>query len=120
MENKMMEDFVTVEKITEWLTAQVQAKNPLGPDVWCDAAAKINVLLQEEQEKQFLMEQDVAKLRGLLLDAGETVAKARTRIEATDEYRKARNQKAKVERALELIRIAKIQSRMASGMLNGQ
>jgi len=114
-----MEDLVTIDTIINWLTKQVQEKNPVGPDVWLDAAQKITVLLQEEQEKLFTLEQEVARLRNLLLDSDESVAHAKSRIEATEEYKNARRQKAKIEKCLELVRIAKLQSRMASEVLRG-
>ena len=109
-----MENAVTVESITSWLTEQVQAKNPIGPDVWLDASAKLNVLLQGEQEKQFLMEQEVAKIRNILIEGGKSVAQAKSLIEETPEYLNARKQKAKIEGALRLIAISKLQARMSS------
>lgn len=115
----MDESLVTVEKITGWLVEQVQHKNPIGPETWLDAAQKIVVLLQSEQESLFNMEQEVAKLRNILLESGKSVAYAKSRIEETEEYKKARIQKAKIEGALELVRISKLQSRMASDVMRG-
>lgn len=114
-----METLVTVDSIIAWFTEQVEQKNPIDPSTWVDGAQKLNVLIQGEQEKLFDMEQDVAKLRNLLLDSDESVAHAKSRIEATEEYKNARKQKAKVDRVIEMIRIAKLQSRTASEMLRG-
>jgi hypothetical protein len=112
-----MEDLTTVDSIIEWFSDLVSKKIPIDPETWLEGAARLNVLLQGEQEKQFDMEQEVAKLRNVLLDSGESVAKARSKIEATEEYKTARKQKARVDRVNEQIRIAKIQGRMASDVL---
>jgi hypothetical protein len=115
-----MEDhLVTVDKITEWLTEQVQVKNPISPEVWLDCAGKINVLLQGEQEKLFTLEQQVAHMKMLLIESGKSVAHSRVVVESSDIYKQARIQKAKIEGAIELIRISKHQSRMASEILRG-
>jgi plasmid replication initiation protein len=109
----------TIDSITQWLTDQVEQKQPISPDVWLEASARINVLLQGEQEKLFTMEQQVAIIRGVLLDSDKSVAYAKSKVEESDVYKQARIQKSKIERALELIRIAKLQSRMASEVMRG-
>lgn len=114
-----MKDLITIETITGWLTEQVKSKSPIDPGTWVDAAAKINMLLQDEQEKLFEMEQEVAKIRNIAIESGETVSRAKSRVEATDEYKNARKQKAKIERAIEAIRISKLQARMSSDIMRG-
>ena len=114
-----MEQLVTVDTITKWLVEQVQTKNPVSPEDWLDAAQKIIVLLQGEQEKLFEMEQKVAEIRNVIIVQGKSVASAKSAVEASNEYKTARIQKAKIEGALELVRIAKLQSRMASEIMRG-
>ena|ERR1017187_6027293 len=113
-----MDELITIDTITSWLLKQVQEKNPIHAAVWLDASQKINVLLQNEQEKLFELEQDIAEKRNMLLEDNQSVAKARSKIEELDIYKEARIQKAKIERAIELIRIAKLQSRMASDVMS--
>ncbi len=113
-----MQELVTIDKITEWLTEQVQNKFPIDAHTWIDCAQKMNVLLQGEQEKLFALEQEVALSKKILFeDPTMTAAKAKIYIEATEEYKNARSQKAKIERCIEGIRIAKLQSRTASDLM---
>ena len=115
-----MDSLITVEKIIDWLTVQVEGKNPIDPATWLECASRINVLLQAEQEKLFELEQVVATKRADYLKSGETVAFAKTMIEATDEYRETKIQKAKIDRALEVIRLAKLNSRIARDLMSNQ
>ncbi len=113
-----MDNLVTVDKIIEWFTTQVEQKLPIDTHTWLEGAQKINVLLQGEQEYLFELEQRVAILRKMLLDDGKTVAYAKTMVEATQEIRDMKNQKAKIDRSLEMIRISKLQARMAHDNFN--
>lgn len=114
-----MDTLVTVPLIINWITNQVQQKNPIDAHTWLDVAQKINVLIQAEQERLFEMEQEVAKIRNIAIESGESVAKAKSRMEATDEYKNARRQKALISRCEEMIKLAKIQARTASDMMRG-
>jgi uncharacterized protein YlxW (UPF0749 family) len=113
-----MEDLITIDTIVNWLLMMVQTKQPVHAATWLDASQKIVVLLQDEQEKLFELDQEVAKARNLSLESGESVARAKSRVEELDIYKEARKQKAKIERAIELIRISKLQSRMASDVMS--
>ncbi len=116
---KYMDDtLITIDTITNWLLKQVQEKNPVHASTWLDAAQKIVVLLQTEQEKLFDLEQDIAIRRNVLLESGESVAKAKSKVEELEAYKDARKQKAKIDRAIELIRVSKLQSRMASDVMS--
>lgn len=112
-----MENLVTADSIMEWFTEQIAQKNPIDPNLFLEGALKLSVLLQSEQETLFMMEQVVARMKESLIQSGKTVAYAKTVIEATDEYRKCRVQKAKIERAIEFIRISKQYSRTASDLM---
>ena len=113
-----MDNLVTIDKIVEWLTKQVEDKMPIDTHEWLEAAQKMNVLLQGEQEKLFSLEQEVALLRKGLIEADKTVAYSKVMVEATDEYKAMKTQKAKIERCLEMIRIAKLQARISKDILN--
>lgn len=116
----MDDTLVTCDLIVGWLTNQIEQKLPIDPSTWMECASKLNVLLQGEMEKQFDMDQVVAKMRNAHLDNGKTAAFAKSQIEATDEYKKARTQKAKVERVLEVIKLAKLNARIASDAMRSQ
>ena len=114
----MDDTLITIDTITNWLLMQVQTKQPIHASTWLDAAQKIVVLLQTEQEKLFDLEQDIAVRGNVLLEAGESVAKAKSKVEELEVYKNARKQKAKIDRAIELIRVSKLQSRMASDVMS--
>lgn len=112
-----MEDLVTIDKIILWLTEQVEKKNPIDTHTWLEAAQKMNVLLQGEQETLFALEQDVSRLKKALLEDGKTVAYSKVMVESTDEHRHMKVQKAKIERCIEMIRLSKLQARMSDDVL---
>lgn len=117
MDTYTKNEIITTETIIKWLTKMVEDKHPIDANTWLDACQKLNVLLQGEQELLFDREQEVAKLRNIILESGDSVAKARSKIEETNEYKETRKQKAKVERIIEMIRISKLQSRMSSDIM---
>ena len=108
-----MDKLVTIDKIIDWLIEQVEKKLPIDTHLWLEASQKMNVLLQGEQEKLFLIEQEVSLLRKTLLEGGKTVAYAKVMVESTNEFKQMKIQKAKIDRCLEMIRIAKLQARLS-------
>lgn len=108
-----MDKLVTIDKIIDWLIEQVEKKLPIDPHLWLEASQKMNVLLQGEQEKLFLIEQEVSLLRKTLLEGGKTVAYSKVMVESTNEFKQMKIQKAKIDRCLEMIRIAKLQARLS-------
>lgn len=104
---------ITCDTIINWLQKQVETKQPISPSVWVDSAEKLNILLSDEESKHFELAQKVAQMRVALLEEGKNVSEVKVRIEATDEYREMNKQKAKINRIIEHIRLAKLQSRMA-------
>lgn len=109
-----MDKLVTIDKIIDWLTEQVEQKLPIDPHLWLEASQKMNVLLQGEQENLFTIEQEVSLLRKTLLEEGKTVAYAKVMVESTNEFKQMKIQKAKIDRCLEMIRIAKLQARLSN------
>lgn len=116
----MDDSLVTVDKVLAWVEEKVQTKQPIDMNTWMYVAERINVLIQTEQEKLFSMEQGIAKMKKILIEDGKTVAYAKIIIEATDEYKDMRIQKAKIDRALELIKISKQHSRLSSDLMRSQ
>lgn len=115
-----MENLVTTETIINWMKEQIENKHPIDSHRYLDAALKLNVLLQGEQEKLFTIEQEVAQLRKVLLEDGKTVSYAKSMIEASDEYKIMKTQKAKIDRAVEFIRLSKQYSRTSSDLMKYQ
>lgn len=114
-----MNDPITTDTILQYLKEAIESKTPISPHTWLDAAMKLNLLLQDESSKLYVAEQECAKMRAELVESGKTAASAKITIEASNEYRYAREQKAKIERVIEAIRLAKVQSRIASDELKG-
>ncbi len=109
----------SIEYILEFLRFNVEEKNPLGPDIWLDAAQKLNALISDEHIKLYNLQQKVAKKKVEYIEAGDTVAKANVKVQASDEHRDARVLEARIGQIEEMIRIAKLQSRMAAGEMAG-
>ena len=104
----------TVDSIIEALKKLVEDKQPIGPHIWLEGAQDLNVLLGDEHDLLFELQQKVANIRLGFLNSQEgiNVSEAKLRTEAMDEYKEYHKQKAKISRIEEFIRIAKIQSRM--------
>jgi len=107
-----METKITTETIISWLKEQVETKSSISPNLYIDAAQKLNVLLSDEDIKLFDCQQKVAQLKVGYINQGYSVAKAKVIVEASDDYKEYCLQKAKIERIVEFIRIAKLQGRM--------
>ncbi len=107
-----MTELVTTETILDYLRSAVEHKVPVDAHTWLDAAQKLTMLLGGEHDKLFELEQTVALMRSQLVADGDSVAAAKVNIEASDEYRHAREQRAKIGRIEEMVRIAKVQARM--------
>lgn len=105
----MEQPIVKTDTILSFLKGAVETKKTLNPEIWMDAAFKLNVLLSDEHDLMEEMRQDVAikKLHILQSQDKRNVAAADLEIEATDEYRLMRLQEHKVDRIEEFIKIAK-------------
>lgn len=114
-----MDTKITFNDIFDWFNKKVSNKEPVPPLEWLEGAQRLNVLLGEEQSIYWDRAQEVANLRKLRIEDGDSVSKAKIYIEATDEYRDLQKQKARIERGVELIRIAKQMSRTADDERKG-
>lgn len=107
----------TVGTIMETLEQWAREKRPVSPQEWLEAASKLNVLLQNEQERKYVMESLLAKMKAAYLTEGQTAAFAKSMMEASDEWLDYKKQCALVERALETIRLAKGNARLSSELM---
>ena len=103
---------VTIDTILDFFEESIANKLPISPSTFVDAAAKLAVLVGEENEKLFKLQQQVAQSRVAHMNNGESVSKAKVLVEATDEYREFQIQKSKIEQIFEFIRIAKLRARL--------
>lgn len=109
-----MEQKVTCDTILQWMQKQVEEKLPINPELWSDAAEKLNILSSDETDKLFEMQQVVAQLRVNFLGEGKTATAAKMLVETDPRYTEARKQAAKVEQIKEAIRLAKMRARLKS------
>lgn len=107
----------TFDSVISALNNMVSQKQVIDPSQWVEAGQYLNLFLESEQTKLFELQQKVAQMRCDLLEVGKSVAEAKTRIEASQEYLDMQKQKAKIDRAIEMIRITKLQARMTSDIL---
>lgn len=104
----------TVDSILLALQRISEAKIPVDPHKYLEAAEKLNSLVQSVQEELFEKEQIVARMRRDLLVEGKTASYAKMIVEASEEYREVRVLKAKIERVVETIRLAKQHAKLTT------
>lgn len=107
----------TAQSIMDALQSMAERKEPIAPQMWMEAAGKINVLLQTEQDKLAEMEHILANMRKELISAGQTSSATKMIIEAEPLYLECRKQKGLIDRAVETIRIAKKNATLASELI---
>ena len=115
-----MENLVTTNSIIQWLKEQVEQKKPVSPTQWLEASQRLCILLGDESEELFKLQQKVAQQKVDYIEQDKSVSEAKARVEASDDYRLYCCQKAKIARIDEQIRIAKIQSRTVMEEFRGQ
>lgn len=110
----------TTDSILTALENMAKSKTPIDPTQWVEGAAKLITLMGGENDALFLLEQKVAQARIESMASGMTATAAKMHSEATDEYREARQQKAKIDRIIETVRLAKLRGRMANDEMRSQ
>lgn len=112
---------MTIDTILSWLRESVEQKRIIDAHTWVDAAQKLNILIGEEHDKLFILQQQIAQKKvALLSEPGSSVARVKLISEGWDEYRHMRSQEAKIGLIEEAIRIAKVQSRLKSEEMRNQ
>lgn len=113
---------ITTEKILGTMKEWVASKTPIPPDLWTDAAAKLNVLAGDDEAKLADMELELAQKRHNLASNAlqRSVASVNVEIQSLPLHRDIQVLKAKIKRIDEFIRIAKLQARLTSEAINRQ
>ncbi len=107
-----MSERITTDLILGTLKEWVETKTPIDPNLWIEACSKLNVLKSDETAKLYELQQQKALYKTLLIENGDTVAKATAKTEASDVYKLWKMQEAKIDMIEEQIKISKIQARM--------
>lgn len=109
-----MDTLITTDLILETLKDWVEKKVPIDPYLWVDAGLKLNMFKSDETAKLYDLQQKVALRKVALIENGDSVAMAKAKTDASDEYKFYKNQEAKIEMIEEMIRLAKVQARMGN------
>lgn len=103
---------VSTTVILDFMKENVKNKEMIDAHTWVDAAQKLNVLIGDEHDKLFDLQQKVNMEKVALIEAGKNVSTAKLMIEAGDIYKEMCKQRALIEQVEEMIRIAKLQARI--------
>ena len=111
---------ITTDLILGDLKKWVEEKIPVDAHKWLDAAQKLTALMGDEHDRLFEMQREIADMKVQFIEGGATVAKANLLVERLNEYTRMQQQRAKIERVEEMVRIAKLQARMKDTEMRGQ
>lgn len=104
----------TANSIIASFTNRTMQGEVIPPEEWLLGAGMLTVLMKEETDKLFDLQQQVSKIKLDSMTAGDTAAKAKIIAEASDALREMKRQAAFVEQIIEFIRISKKQSDIAN------
>lgn len=113
MPEKITTDFIlnTLREAVENKKAQFDA------EFWIDAATKLVLLLPDDQDYLFTLEQEfMRKVDDFYKEMDKpTMARAKDKAKMTEEWLKYKQQQAKVKNVEEFIKICKARARVAQG-----
>jgi hypothetical protein len=114
----------TAQSVIASFTDRTMKGEVIAPEEWLMAAQMLTVLITEETNKLYELQSLVAKMKVDFMDVHHAAvekpvkpmssAEAKTRVEATVEYRDMKKQEAFIEQIWEIIRVAKKQAEIAS------
>lgn len=107
------------DEIIAWLVKQAEEKQVVDTNDLLRAANNLNLFLADEQEKLFIYQQNCAKVISDSIQEGKSVAMAKQLVQATDGYKMLLSQKAKIDRVIEFVRIAKLSARIKNDEMKG-
>lgn len=113
-----MDDFVTTDKILEWLKTQVEQKHPISPMLYLDASIKLNLLKSEDNDKLIELRHQLALKRAEYVNEGGTSAAANIRLEADPLFKEVKQLEAKIKQIEECVRLGKLSARLKSDEMN--
>lgn len=98
-----------VNQILAFFKERTESNKVLNPEMWSDAALKLNLYRGDEEGLLHEKRRKVAEKKVALLDQMEkrNVSEAELRVEATEEYADMRNQETRCDQIIEFIRLSK-------------
>lgn len=100
----------TCASVIESFNKAVKDRQVIPGSNWIDAALVLNVMIGDEHDILFDLEQQCSKFKAALVSEGNSVAHAKSMLEAEDMYRAAKKQKAFIGQIEEFIRLSKKQA----------
>jgi hypothetical protein len=97
----------TAKGIVEALQSMAEKRGDIDAHLWLQAAMKLRVLLQSEQEKLVDMEREVQIMKAEYLNKGESAASAKIKTETSEKYVEMKKQEVFIKTALDLVLLAK-------------
>ncbi len=97
----------TAQSIVETLQAMAEQRGDIDAHLWLQAAMKLRVLLQTEQEELVDLERRVQELKATYLSEGDTASAAKIKTETSDIYAEAKKKEVFIKTALDLVLLAK-------------
>lgn len=113
-------ELVTIQSIISYFENAVINHVSIAPNLWLDAALKINVLMGTEYDILASLERCCAEIEVGYLKQGMTSAAAKPYVRATNEYELLSKQKARVKQIDEFIKLAKKQATILSESYRNQ
>lgn len=102
-----------VDDILGVLEGWAASKQVIDSHQLLDAATKLTLLLGDEANLLFVLEQEIAEKKVKFLEQGKSVAYANLQVAASQEALRAKLQASKIKRVEEMVRLAKIRARLA-------
>lgn len=109
-----MTEKITCKFILDEMQERVENKIPVDPSWWIDASSKLMVLIGDEHDKYYELEEFINKKKAEYLRDGESAPRATILVEALPEHRLMRRQKAYIEQIVEFVRLAKKRSSLGN------
>lgn len=110
----------TCTSIVKSFTERIANREIIPADQWLTGAQFLSVLLTDENDKLFALQQQIAQIKYEKLREGNNVGQTNIFIETTDIYRKFCEQKAFIKQVDEIIKISKLQARLSNDGLLAQ
>ena len=108
-------------EIIKYLTNAAENKQILSAEDYLRAARSLVLFLGDEKDKLIELESKVSKMKlNLKQTTQEKVTSINLIVEASDEYKEAKKQRAKVEQIIDFVRLAKSYARLAEEEMRHQ
>lgn len=104
---------MTIETILDWIKDKIDQAVPVSPHDWLDSAARLNVLMLDLEDELVAAEMEINTAVSKKLESGMAHNAARSLVKGTEAYGHFLKLKAKKERVVEFVRLAKKRTELA-------